>query len=144
MKEILFRGKCLDDGTWVEGYYLHHPNTVCIGESDERHEIVHYRFLDWDLSELVGGIVDPDTVCQYTGLNDRTGRKIFEHDIISVQFEGDWWSSVWYEKYEVYFSDNLHAYRARNAKGNDYSLWEFDRYCTVIGNAIDNPKLMEE
>ena len=135
MKEILFRGKRLDDGTWVEGY-------IFITRKGE----YNIKWYDSHFGSSKTSEVDPKTVCQYTGVNDRTGRKIFEHDIISVQYEGDWWKrpSVWYEKYEVYFSDNLHAYRARDVKGNDYPLYEFDKYCTVIGNTIDNPKLMEE
>jgi uncharacterized phage protein (TIGR01671 family) len=141
MKEILFRGKCLDDGTWVEGYYTRAIHWI---DDKPMHILLTHDAALYPRNEFCPWCeVNPNTVCQYTGVNDRTGRKIFEHDIISVEYEEDWWSRVWYEQYEVYFSDKYHAYRARHANGDDYSLWEFDRYCTVIGNTIDNPKLME-
>ena len=141
MQEILFRGKCLDGGIWIEGHYVKvaywsdgKPTHVLFRQDAEL--FPRSEFTSWDE-------IDPSTVCQYTGVTDRTGRKVFEHDIISVEYEEEWWSRVWYEQYEVYFSDKYHAYRARHANGDDYSLLEFDRYCTVIGNTIDNPKLME-
>lgn len=130
MREILFKGKRLDNGKWIEGYL---STSVVVGD-------------DFMLFTIDDSPVDPETVCQYTGAKDRTGRKIFEKDVISVEYEEDWWERprVWYENYEVYFSDEYYAYRARQVHSEDYWLREFDIFCTVIGNTIDNPKLMEE
>ena len=73
MREILFRAKRLDNGEWVEGYLYRleetlNPFIMCKNRNGESFE------------------VDPSTVCQYTGLTDRNGKKIFEGDKITMTF----------------------------------------------------------
>jgi uncharacterized phage protein (TIGR01671 family) len=81
MREILFRGKRLDNGEWIYGYYakLPHPITAFLKDY-----IVEVKF---DESDVVGNIeyilVDPETVGQFTGVFDNNGNKIFEGDIVS-------------------------------------------------------------
>ena len=67
MREILFRAKRIDNGKWVEGDLDH---CVVVGET-------HIRRIEDNLSTTTYKIV-PKTVCQYTGLADKHGRKIFE------------------------------------------------------------------
>ena len=80
MREILFKAKRMDNGEWVHGYIVRHPSAVQIGESSPWY--IHVPPIDPDDS---GGVfnVNPETVCQYTGLTDKNGVKIFEVDILS-------------------------------------------------------------
>ena len=71
MREILFRGKRIDNGEWVEGYYSYAHN----GYNSEKHFI----------QDKITGIdieVNPETVGQYTNMKDKTDKKIFDGDIV--------------------------------------------------------------
>lgn len=67
MREILFRGKRVDNQEWIYGD-LRHWRSGNVGiHSEELHSTLY---------------VDPETVGQFTGLHDRNGQKIFEGDYI--------------------------------------------------------------
>lgn len=94
MREILFRGKVIGRNQWVYGYYFISPLTdENSGESPESgwhflsgigckpHHII--------VQNSVAFSVDPDTIGQYTGVNDKNNNKIFEHDIIKANGWGN-------------------------------------------------------
>ena len=124
-REILFRGKHIHamdsnehlNGTWVYGYL-----------SDENY--IYGKSLEGEF------LIDENTICQYTGLTDKNGKKIFENDIVQV---------VWYNG-TVEYEDGCFVIKWNNIKflRKDLGYWaNLDGFQT-IGNIYDNPELLEE
>jgi uncharacterized phage protein (TIGR01671 family) len=142
-REILFRGKRVDNGEWVEGtpYAEHIICGMTTAYYDD--EVPMSKYSEFDYLE-----VDPSTIGQYTGLTDKNGKKIFEHDVISVLFEADRMPEnipeIWAELFEVVFSDEYHAWFTKCSDGEIGEwMYEYDGGCRVIGNIFDNPTLLE-
>ena len=76
MRDILFRGKRIDNGEWAEGQYAYLLNF-----RTEDGEPIKHMILD---GTPFGQTVDPSTVGQYTGLTDKNGKRIFEGDLITI------------------------------------------------------------
>ena len=83
--------------------------------------------------------VQADTICQYTGLNDKDGNKIWENDIVSCK-EGENFGQINWNESEAgfYFDILLNAGHFCEESIDDHL------YCMeVIGNIFDNPEFLE-
>ena len=116
MREILFRGKRIDSGEWVYGTMYKiaidiNPFILTVGKRGCSYQ------------------VDEETVGQYTGLNDKNGKKIFEGDILAL------WGGI---PRVVSFEDGAFALE------NTSIPMRFANKFEVIGNIMDNPELLEK
>ena len=82
-REILFRGKRVCDGHFVNGSLVE-VNGECDSNESVPHIVISYGPDTFDWFE-----VDPETVGQYTGIDDREGEKIFEGDIFKIGAENN-------------------------------------------------------
>ena len=129
-REILFKANRKDNGEWVEGYYLNIPKInhfICTGKMK----------LDGSLKGFISAemyAIDPDTICQYTGLTDKNGQKIWENDILELPGEDGYFTCEWEED------------TARFVMNGDGLTVDFDNYwgyqTEVIGNIFDNADLL--
>lgn len=137
-RDILFRGKRISDGAWVEGYYVHIP----CGRFDKNENLIQTISKNGRIGILEQ--VYPDTVGQYTGLTDKNGVKIFEEDIIKTKKFG---KSVGHTNvndfdffvvtYENQMFRLLNKNRGFNLIDDGYSKFE------IIGNIHDSPEIMK-
>lgn len=124
-REILFRGKRESDGKWLYGLYLddyvHDTDFPCITplrtEKDDG---------DWAVLR--------ETVGQYTGLNDKNGKKIFEGDIVKDEQSGYEYVIKWFSEYACFALANKNGHM-------EYDVDEFEMLVNdliVIGNIYDD------
>lgn len=147
-REILFRGKRIDTGEWVEGYLF-----CCWGQI--------YIIREMIKNNPVMKEADSETICQYTSLDDKNGNKIFEGDIVKLVLPD---GEIRYFKVSIKnvvrkvlchpdFDDKSSKVEITGVvfEWNGYELFPcVDTYgvpdykmMEVIGNIFDNPELME-
>ena len=136
MREILFKAKRVDNCELVQVYYLRYQYHI------RGKDIIFYR-KDSDRFTVYTNIIDIETLCQFTGLYDKNGNKIWENDIcdrkekypeVVKMTNGDWTLD--------------YSYAIGRDYGNSYCNLGFyvnERKCVeVIGNIFDNPELLQE
>ena len=158
MREILFKAKGRDNGKWVEGYYVlcrecHY--ILPIFNNDALYHGYDERYDEWIE-------IEPSTVCQYTGLTDKNGRKIWENDILEQSTSKKHWCQwtcfgiVRYGEFDFrpgnvgfktncFYVERLNIgteYTAIHPGINQYDILEENYPSKVIGNVFDNPDLL--
>ena len=135
----LFRGKRIDNNEWIYG----------LPSYDEDGEIEEIEV--WSEDDINFYSVDPSTVCQCTGLEDKNGRLIFENDIVKDLFS-DIAAPIRYGSYQSCFDstkvEHVGFYVDWSGKYNknyrkDLGYWIHMVDAEIIGNAIDNLNLLE-
>lgn len=141
MREILFRGKRIYNGEWVEGSLLKGKKgdaDCAIIVPEKELQAVGLDFcVECDRPYDESFEAFPETVGQYTGLTDKKGKKIFEGDIVKGYFNDKLIRGV-----VVYGNDATFFIQRKGLCGiglNNGEIW-----IEVIGNIHDNPELLEE
>lgn len=135
MREILCKGKRIDNGEWVEG---------CLVIDHSRSNLFEYRIQPVESGVLYAPPIDPETLCQFTGLCDKNGKKIWENDIVLVIYE-----NRYYEKKELSTGRIVFIRGAWYIGGKVWNeLYAIDEdaifQVEIVGNIFDNPELLQE
>lgn len=129
MRDILFRGKSKDNGECVYGDL--YRRTDRFGE----HETIIFEDKGPDCFKK--NFVDPETVCQYTGLTDKNGKKIFEGDILKLEdYHG-------HRVVYVFYGESCGCWFYGGDRFSDEYIFN-GQFKEVIGNIFDNPELITE
>lgn len=123
IENIKFKAKCLDNSEWVEGYFYKECGNTYIIEDRQGESMLNRN-------EAV--LVDPFTVCQFTGLKDCKGNELYEHDVIkNYPFIPS--EIVWSEELGGYYLKHANGKIDDKPLGHYLSLGKFK----VVGNKFD-------
>lgn len=132
-REILFRGKRIDNGEWVYGYFYEECGATYIIEDRQKETM---------LNRNTPNVIIPETIGQFTGLTDKNGVKVFEADVLS--------SKSPYRYYVKYKDTAFYVYHCeiKDVDKTPYRWGLLSRFnelgieVEVIGNIHDNPELL--
>ena len=141
MRDILFRAKGIDEDDkdrWYEGFYIAlNDTTYCIKEDYEnhpdnaKHYIIFDQMTDWGLpNRHLQARINPDTLCQFTGIVAKDGRRIYEGDIVYMRCDGlSGYGTVEFGEGKFYINDTK---RRRHYFLDNHSKYRID------GNVYDS------
>lgn len=132
----LFRGKRIDTGEWVQGYL---------------YGIWERRYILWGMTNDIPDMVevDPETVCQCTGLKDKNRKLIWENDILH---NGNYFVVKWNApcaRFDIVLNNSHNIPIGKwepmicDWETNDFKGYRKSVDYEVIGNIFDNPELLE-
>ena len=136
MREILFKAKRKDNGEWVEGCYL---------MSGGKHFIYAEYIEHYCMPVIIKAEIIPETLCQFTGLCNKNGNKIWENDIVNHNGEyapvkfGRYCSCFDYGNYNFGFYVD---FPEKTFYRKELGYWH--RKVKTAGNIFDNPELLQE
>lgn len=156
-REILFKAKRIDNGEWVEGSLVtrkyHNTDEVfeahIVFDAYEQMGVLNFGSTPVLISPLVeekydDGCfrVDYNTICQYTGLTDKNGNKIWENDVVKV--ETYMLGSPFGERMigKIVYEECAFFVEPKDINKTTYLYADECAEVEVIGNIFDNPELL--
>lgn len=160
----IFRGKRIDNGEWVEGYYVHYKNSRLGKDGHVIFEILSNGEIH---PMATSALVDPTTIGECTGLKDKNGKLIFEGDIVREFFEGVGTEYDYTDFGTEGFKYDFEGYKIGKVTFGGYGTFITSTYgelfiegeeadykptrrkrlaayrCEIIGNIHDNPELLK-
>lgn len=136
MREILFRAKRIDNAEWVVGNYYESKTSGC-------YILTPYIKTRTKDGVIIGDVfdtyeIDPETLCQFTGLTDKNGKQIWENDIVKHKISDTMGTIKWYEgDYVGWCVDDVYM----DEQQFTTEMWN---ECEVIGNIFDTPETVEQ
>ena len=141
MREILFRAKRIDNGEWVEG------------DLRQDRDLETAYISGWDYYTTEGGLerepfeceIKLETLCQYTGLKDKNGKRIWENDIVRCnrREKEAKYKVVWDKTYADFRIEKLNGLGIMPICIEEVDTPVFGRHYDRIGNIFDNPELLK-
>ena len=149
MREILFRAKAVSNKQWVRGSLLKDEKGMCyvgtylkiekktgLALMAREQGKTHNRFVGMGFVQ-----VDPETVCQFTGMTDKNGVQIFEGDIVEFKrINAMGWTQQ--RTGDVRYYDELPIFYIMAITGDAWDWCDcFD--IEVVGNIFDDPEFLK-
>ena len=138
MREIKFRGFLEIQKRWVYGNLIVDENGTKYIVDNKLFSADGHHLAYEPTDEPV--FINQDTIGQYTGMKDSTGKEIYKGDIVVVGQD----TGNKYDRYIMTFNDDSHSYMAKQqgTLGSYIGPGYWNDKLVVIGNIYDNPELL--